>query len=123
MRKDLHDPKTQANESHHLFPAAHLEVPDEEPWGYGEEEVCNNTENYGNSAFGFLTVQIMTLCKLRWMILNRNNPSDHFATAIPMTANVCPMASKRIAFERLLGASVNALWPKPYPAAIVKKMV
>lgn len=70
-----------------------------------------------------MTIQIMTLCNLRWIILSRNNPSDHFATAIPMTANVCPMASKRIAFERSLGASVNALWPKPYPAAIVMKMV
>jgi hypothetical protein len=70
-----------------------------------------------------MTTQIMTLCNLRWMIRSRNSPSDHFATAIPMTANVCPMASKRIAFERSLGSSVDALWPKPYSAAIVMKMV
>lgn len=70
-----------------------------------------------------MTTQIRILCILRWMMRSRNSPSDHFATAIPMTANVCPMASKRIAFERSLGSSVNALWPKPYSAAMVMKMV
>lgn len=70
-----------------------------------------------------MTTQIRILCILRWIMRSRNSPSDHFATAIPITANVCPMASKRIAFDRLLGSSVNALWPKPYSAAMVMKMV
>lgn len=70
-----------------------------------------------------MTSQIRILCILRWMMRSKNNPRDHFATAIPMTANVCPIASKRIAFDRLLGSRSNALWPKPYPAAMVMKMV
>lgn len=70
-----------------------------------------------------MTIQIRILCVLRWMMRSRNSPRDHFATAIPMTANVCPIASKSIAFERSLGSSSNALCPKPYSAAIVMKIV
>lgn len=70
-----------------------------------------------------MTIQIRILWILRWMMRSRNSPKDHFATAIPMTANVCPIASKRIALERSLDSSFNALCPKPYSAAIVMKMV
>lgn len=49
----LHDSKAETNQSHHLFPTTHLEVPDKEPRGYGEEEICYDAEDYDNSAPDF----------------------------------------------------------------------
>jgi hypothetical protein len=61
-----------------------------------------------------MAIQTTTLCQGSVMSLSKNKPSDHFATAIPITANVCPIASNKMAFAKSSGFGIsNMFWPKP----------
>lgn len=74
----LHDSKAQTNEGHHLFPTTHLEVPDKEPRGYGEEEICYDAENYKTSVpdFPIIFLSLPAYCTVTWrQVLNQPGSS------------------------------------------------
>lgn len=55
-----------------------------------------------------ITDQMATLCQRTATSRSRNKPMDAFATAIPMTANVCPTISILIAFANSSSSSAPA---------------
>ena len=61
-------------------------------------------------------IQIAILCHVSFTIRSKKSPSDHLATAMPTTANVCPIASNRMAEGKSSGSWTTiskTFCPKP----------